>query len=370
MASIQKYQTQKGTRWRALVYAGVDPATDKPVVKQKRGFATKREAQHWADKTTADILRGAPLTHRAQAPNFSDFAALWYDQYKLSVKPSTARKTAEILRLHVIPVFGDTRIDAITPAMCQQAVNAWTIHSHGRTMAAYSRRIMKAAVRDGLIQADPWDRVDIPKPPDKLQPQEPPFWTRDELTAFLEACQADKRPDVYPFFRLLAYTGMRRGEILALEWSAVDLDARTVTIRQAMTTDADGQITIGTPKSRTSCRTLTLDAGTVEALRRWQGLAMSSRFVFEGSTGKPLTASRPAKVLRQICQQAGIRPIKIHGLRHTHCSLLFAAGATPKEVQDRLGHASAQITLDIYTHLTSQQQAQTADRFAKYLDSY
>lgn len=364
MASISKYTTKKGTFYRATIYAGIDPETGKQQNITKRGFKTKKEANAWADKTRVAIAQGEKKAmSTSKKLTFQELYEEWYGQYQLDVKPSTARKTEELFRLHILPAFGSFRLQAIKTQMIQRQVNYWHgFHSHYKTMYNYTRRLLAYGVKKKYITTNPADGITIPRKARTVQ-QSAPYWSREELNAFLAACKEDQRKDIYPFFRLLAYTGMRRGEILALEWS--DFHDGCITIRQAVSRDANGRPIISTPKTASSARTLPLDAGTIQALEEWQHYA-TGPFIFYGD--KPMTDSIPRKWLLQICKRIDLRPIKIHGLRHTHCSLLFEAGASIKEVQERLGHSSAEITLDIYTHLSQGTKETTPQRFATFLE--
>ena len=366
MASISKYDTKKGTFYRATVYAGIDPETGKQRNITKRGFKTKKEANAWADKTRVAIAQGEKrAANLSKTITFQELYDDWYEQYILDVKPSTAKKTEELFRIHILPAFGHLRLQAINTQIIQRQVNIWHgSHSHYKTMYNYVKRLLEYGVSKKYITSNPADHVIVPRKTPTVQ-QDNPFWTKSELNTFLNACKEDSRKQVYPFFRLLAYTGMRRGEILALEWT--DFHDGCISIRQAISIDLHGRSTISTPKTTTSIRTLPLDPGTISALNDWKQYA-TGRFIFYGD--KPITDSMPGKWLHQICDRINLRPIKIHGLRHTHCSLLFEAGATIKEVQERLGHSSAEITLDIYTHLSQEVKESTPQKFAKFLEDY
>lgn len=364
MASITKYTNTKGTFYRATIYVGIDPDTGKQINKTKRGFKTKKEANAWADRTRVAIAQKEKSA--ASANNritFNELYQEWYAQYILGVKPSTAKKTEELFRLHILPVFGQLRLQSIKPQQVQQQVNTWhSYHSHYKTMYNYLHRVLTYAVAKKHLPNNPADGITLPKKVAKPAASEQPYWTKEEANRFLAACKADERKEIYPFFRLLIYTGMRRGEILALEWS--DFHDGAITIRQAISRDENGQPIISTPKTTSSIRTLPLDKETIQALKEWQIFA-TGPFIFYGN--KPITDSLPRKWLRQICKRIDLRPIKIHGLRHTHCTLLFEAGATPKEVQDRLGHSSAEITLNVYTHLTQTAKESTQKKFADFM---
>ena len=363
MASITKYETKDGTFYRCSIYAGIDPDTGKQKNIAKRGFKTKKAANAWADKTRAAIANGEKKASlKAKTMTFHELYEDWFEQYKLGVKPSTAIKTAEIFRLHILPTFGHKRLQALTTDDIQSAVNAWAENdTRFKTMYNYTNRLLEYGAWRGFIADNPAKGISMPKKIKRVQKDEN-FWTKDELNIFLKECKKDKRKDVYPFFRLLAYTGMRRGEILALEWT--DLDEDILSVNKAISRDENGNAIISTPKTKSSVRTIVLDKETARIMK-WYHAINNGKYIFGGN--KPIPDSLPRKWLVSIAKRAGLRPISIHGFRHTHCSLLFESGATPKEVQERLGHSSSEITLNIYTHISERQKTSTPNRLAEYL---
>lgn len=368
MASILKYETKKGTFYRATVYAGIDPTTGKQVNITKRGFKTKKAANAWADKTRVKIANGEKRESLEQKQTtLRDVYERWFAQYRLDVKPSTANKTDELFRLHILPDLGEKRLQALKTSDIQDVVNEWyrAPLSHYKTMYNYTKRVLDYAVREKIITANPAADVIVPRKQREVETDEPPCWSKEELNQFLNACKEDERPAVYPFFRLLAYTGMRRGEILALTWS--DIKGNEININKALTVDAEGHPVIGTTKTARSKRVIIIDDETSAIMEHWRQHPNRGEYVF--GANKPMSESIPRKWMQQICKRANVRPIKIHGLRHTHCSILFEAGATVKEVQDRLGHSSADITLSVYTHLSERQKKNTPNLFTDFLNS-
>ena len=166
-------------------------------------------------------------------------------------------------------------------------------------------------------------------------------------------------------FRLLAFTGARKGEILALEWK--DWNDNTLNINKAITRGFAGE-EIGNTKTVSSKRLISLDQTTQNILKKWRKQKPGTRYIFENEFGKPIPTSSPRKWLLGILKDSKLRPIKIHGFRHTHASLCFDAGMTLKQVQHRLGHTDLKTTMNVYTHITTQAKDDIGERFAKYID--
>lgn len=374
MASIQKYTTKTGTRYCAIIYIGIDPDTGKQINKKGSGFKTKAEANRWAAATKAAFDRGERQheKERRRLHTMSSIYEEWYQEYALSVKPSTAYKTNQLFETHILPIFGDIPLIKITDTLARNQALKW--HAKLKKYDAprmYAKRLYDWAIeRDYTTGKNPFANAKITKKeePTNLIESSQLIWERDELNTFLEACKKDTRPIIYPFFRLLAYSGMRIGEILALPWENVDLDNQVIEVKQALTTDSNGKTIVGTPKNKKSIRPIPLDPITASTLKEWRHHTTGKGFVFPNQNGKFIIRSRITKWINQITPRAGVHPITPHGFRHTHCTLLFEAGATVKEVQNRLGHESVETTLQIYTHVTAKKQKETAARFADYLE--
>jgi integrase len=194
-------------------------------------------------------------------------------------------------------------------------------------------------------------------------------WSADELHRLLEATAGDP---LHPAFLLLATTGMRRGEALGLRWSDVDLDRGRASIRQTVIA-VDHKVQFGSPKTGKSRRAVELDARSVAVLRshrqRHLELRMSlgagwdqSALVFSKPTGEPLHPERFSRSFDRIVKRLGLPHIPLHGLRHTWATLALRAGVHPKVVQERLGHATISITLDIDSHAVPAMQTDAAER--------
>ncbi|MDU7245127.1 MAG: tyrosine-type recombinase/integrase [Clostridia bacterium] len=368
MASIQKYDTKKGPRYRVDIYAGVDPLTGKQVNMTKRGFTTKKAANAWADRTRVEIQQKG-LNSSLAPDTITNIANAWLIEYKPTVRDATYIKTRGYVKNHIIPLLGDIKVNKITPFICQEAANKWSTDLvNYKEIFQYFKRILKYAVNLNMISHNPAEEITLPKAQIKIE-DTIKVWSKEELSAFLEACKADNKPACYPFFRLLAFTGMRRGEILALEWRHLDLDKRYLKVEQAVTKDANNSAAIGPPKNKKSKRIITLDKETVDILKNWKDAELSQKYVFESSPGHFMSENRPRNWLQNICRKNHIQPIRIHDIRHTHCTLLMEAGMSPKDVQDRLGHQSIEMTLNVYAHVTAKRQKHIADSFGNFMSS-
>ena len=171
---------------------------------------------------------------------------------------------------------------------------------------------------------------------------------------------------------LAMLTGMRRGELLALQWDAVDFDARVVEVRGTLSR-IDGGATITEPKSRSSRRTIALGADALDTLRAHSARQAAERFragdawrddgdgpVFTTELGQSVAPTSLIRVWRQLLETADLPPKPFHALRHAATGLTVAANVAPKVAANRLGHATAAITLDRYSHVTDELERMAA----------
>lgn len=341
--AIDKYTLKDGTiRYRAATYVDGNRV-------QKRGFKTKREAQNWIEHIRVEGVLYSNIT-------FGELAELWLEQYKDTVRPSTYNKTKTIIR-HAIDEWGRRPIRNIKPIDAQRLANKWSYeYVFFEKLVIYTKAVFKFAILNNLIKTNPFDGVKTPK--HHKTKEKATLWTIEQLETFLQACREDPRAIVYPLFRLLAYTGLRRQEVLALTWA--DLDGNMLTVNKAITVDYDSHAMLGETKNASSERVIGLDEGTVEALEEWR-LLSTSKHMF------PIGINRPYLMMQQISERAGLPHSSPHKLRHLHCTIAIQNGADLKDVQERLGHSDVETTLKIYTH-SSNNKTRVADLFANTLE--
>lgn len=181
-------------------------------------------------------------------------------------------------------------------------------------------------------------------------------WTAEQTGMFLDAAHNER---LYALFHLIAYRGLRRGEAVGLRWSDVDLDQRTLRVSQQIV-QLGWATEVAAPKTVHGERTISLDAGTVEVLRRWAVAQLRHRegwgagwvesgLVFTRENGAALHPDLATDSFARVARRAGLPPIRLHDLRHTAASLALQAGVPMKVVSEQLGHSSLAITADTYT---------------------
>ena len=205
------------------------------------------------------------------------------------------------------------------------------------------------AMREGLITWNPADRVEAPPVPRG----KPRAWTEDEMLQLMHFADRDR---YWVAWRLLASTGLRRGEICGLQWS--DIEDGYLHVRRTRLV-VDSKVRIDTPKTARSARRVPLNKTAIEALQLHRiaqheesqrlGIPVAPAWVITNESGKPVDPSLLSKRWRRIVKEAGVSEYPLHALRHTFATSLLAKNKSPKVVQDLLGHSSITVTLDLYT---------------------
>ena len=176
----------------------------------------------------------------------------------------------------------------------------------------------------------------------------------------------------------MSYTGLRQGEALALKWSDIDFENKKITVDKTATRIKERQ-TLQTPKTKNSKRVISIDSATLSILRSWKKDQIKiyfkkgkhfegdENFIFTNQRGEWVHIHNFIRYFKRFIADHKLKSITPHGLRHTHASLLFSAGVEPKNISDRLGHSTVQITLDLYTHITEEQRTDTVDKLLEYM---
>lgn len=380
---INEYKSKNGERrYGFQIYLGVDPQTGKKKTTRRAGFKTKKSAELALSRLKLEIANKGAI-EKDNNVLFSKVYHEWYQQYINTVRESTYARTAGMFDNHILPIFGDKRIRTITTTQVQKAVNKWfkEVTYNYKRWYNYVVAVIDFALKRGYMDGkNPAKLITLPKKPDKYGDQPENFWSKQELATFFSLIDQKEQPEQYALFRLLAFGGLRRGEVLALTWGDLNTSSNTLRINKTLTQGMKGKQIIQAPKTHKSRRTIILDPKTMEILKHWR-VAQKRRYMALGintmnkdqlifatryNTHKVLNC--PSKWLRALIKDTDLKPITIHGFRHSHASALFAGGASIKEVQDRLGHEDAQTTLNVYTHVTKDQNKEAVDKLVNYLD--
>jgi integrase len=376
---ISEYATKAGPRY--LIKYGYTGQDGSRAVALKRGYLTRKAAGEALREQLANVDRGTHV-----APNkvtVGEHFATWLDG--LRKEPSTVASYRKNVRLHVEPHIGALRLEQLTGTRLTKLYHQLEATGRSDGQGGLSARTVRyihtiihaglgAAVRDGLLAVNPADKADPPSAKSAASP-EMHIWSADELRAFLDQ-RTQAGDELVIAWSLLVSTGMRRGEALALRWADVDFEGSRISVRRSATVvQRKGQgeeIIVGPPKSG-KARTVNVDPQTLAALKAHKAaqgtLALAKGL--DGTVRHPERFSRKfvAALIaaRKALGEDHLSTIRLHDLRHTHASLLLAAGVPVKVVSERLGHANAMITLGVYAHVMPGMQAEAAAKFGALL---
>lgn len=377
MKEIIKYSTASGkARYKFTVYAGKDETTGKSIIIRKQGFKTLKQAKQALLNVQQAILNGDYLPISEKRLTYKELFGEWWALYENSVKPSTVYSCRSAFNRQILPYFGSKYIDKISVIDCQRWLNklAAECPTTFKETKARAARVLDYAIKLGMLTRNPFKLVTMPKVQKKERPEN--FYTKDELRRFLEQAKKESYQK-YAMFRLLAFSGMRKGELMALTWPDINFNSGTVSINKTLSRDAKSKKCINdTPKTSSSTRIVPLDAETMAVLGEWRRRQLNN-VIYLGTSKDNLVFSNPVtgkyyaqKALnewtKKIARAAGVKAITPHGFRHTHASLCFAAGLSMQDVKERLGHSSITMTMDIYTHVTREQSKAGAEKLARF----
>ncbi|MYZ70619.1 site-specific integrase [Ligilactobacillus salivarius] len=380
MTKIIRYTNKDNeTLYKFRFYAGLDETTGKQRYIRRQGFTSEKDAK--TELLKIEYLVSTNQYYKSvKSGKFGDVLDEWLSLHKETVKPSTWQFIELRANKHVRPYFKDMYVDKITLRHCQDFVNK--TFKVAPVAYVYSVSIVKNtldyALRLGMIESNPMLYVIKPKKQASISDNHGNFYTKDELKKFLDVAK-DTDLKKYTLFRLLAFSGIRIGECLALTWHDLNYKNNTIAINKTLARTKNG-IKIQTPKTKSSNRVISLDTETIQVLKMWQleqrkqllklGInAMDKQqLIFSNTKNKFIIIPTVRLAIKQIAKKAGLYPITTHGFRHTHATLLFASGMDIKQVQARLGHSNVQTTLNIYTHAMKDKQDKIGDEFARYIN--
>lgn len=376
--AIKEYEYQDGSkRFMFKFYLGTDALTGKPLSTTRRGFKSRKEAQEAFNQLQFEVH--SCTYKKRQTETYRDIYELWVEHYENTVEESTYVKTISIFKNHILPNMGDYKIDKIDIATCQKHVNEWSKKLvHFRKVKAYAAKVLNYGIKHGYLEKNSFDLVEMPKLKKHISLEDDEeftnFYEREQLLQLLDAFKQTFSTMIYTLFHLLAFSGMRKGEALALTWSDINFEDNEIRINKALSRGRDCQLYLKTTKNGV-VRTISMDQQSMDLLATWKKeqaqkfntKTTKKQLVFTNRNNDFIQPVQTQKWLQQIFNKFDLPKITTHGLRHTHCSLLFEAGASIKEVQERLGHTDVKTTMDIYTHVTKKTKASTIDKFEAYL---
>lgn len=378
MALIEEYyKNDKRYFMVNNLYLGINPYTGKEVRKSKRNFKSRKEASIYISQMKLEFENGE-LFGNNRKYKFHQVYDLWLDTYKRKVKESTyAHRLYNSKK--ILKHFAYFDITKITRLDCQKFINGLADKNYSRNyikdVLAVLKVILKFAVNHGIIKENPALNLELPKR-DKNK-MDDKYYNNSELAEFLEIAQKEWEKTMYLIFRVLAYSGARISEVLALTWEDIDFKNNTISINKTLAKGIDRKIIVQEPKTQSSIRVIELDPETIALLKELQreqkGKILqfnkqNKEIVFLNEETRTYTTSgKVTYAYKKLCKSFNLKDITIHGFRHTHTRLLFETNATVQVVQNRLGHSNFNTTMNVYNRVTEKQKEGIVDAFAEYV---
>jgi integrase/predicted RNA-binding Zn-ribbon protein involved in translation (DUF1610 family) len=307
----------------------------------------------------------------------------WLPAIKGTIRPTTFASYCMHVEGHIVPSLGSLQLSRLSAsainALYARLAENGRLQGKGALSPATVRRVhatLHRACRDAVrwqrLAVNPVDAADPPR--GRSTQRDLPAWSAEQLAGFLCSVRDDR---LFALWRLLAMTGARRGEALGLRWDDLDVEAATITIRRALV-PLGGEVQISEPKTARGRRRLALDPLTMEALKAHAARQADERsacdawdesgYIFTTEEGQPLDPHRVSKAFERRLRAAALPRIPLHGLRHTYATLALSSGVNPRIVSGRLGHSTVALTLDIYSHVLPQADAEAAERIAALIE--
>lgn len=316
----------------------------------KRGFSTKREAEEW--------LRNFLMSQQADFNmSFEEFVKLYYEDMTPRLREHTMKTKKHIIELKIIPFFGKKSMNAITPADIRKWQNELLLKNYSQT---YLRTINNQLTAIFNYATQYYDLKNNPCKKagsiGKNKAEEMNFWTKEEFSIFIEGIMDKQRS--YTAFMVLFWTGMRIGELLALTPSDIDFEEKTIHISKSYQR-IDGRDIITPPKTQKGNRMITVPDFLLADLKDY----MDSIYCLESNDRLfPVTKYYMEHEMKRGVKNSGVKHIRIHDIRHSHCAMLMELGITPLEAAERLGHERVETTLNTYAHLYPNKQRKLSDK--------
>lgn len=350
MASIRYRKTSKGTVSWQVLFRHADKQQSRTFEDERSASEFKRLVDDLGADEAVTILAERTSSDR-QTPRLADWCTEHIDSLT-GVQEGTRARYRTLVRTH-LGALGPRPLDSITPAAVGRWVNGMEREGlSGKTISnrhGFLSSALKHAVRRRLIDSNPCEGTRIPK----TERAEMVFLTDSEFAIFLRHV----RPDAVGIVAMLPATGLRFGELTAIQVRDVDLDAATLTVSRAWkyVEGAGVPAVLGPPKTQRSRRTIALPGQAVQILRDHSEDLAPDDFIFTNRAGKPWTRSRFHEGVWQPAARAALPEIKkkprVHDMRHTCASWMIRAGLPLPVIQRHLGHESITTTVDRYGHL-------------------
>lgn len=371
MGSVRK----KGNKWYYSIE--LPPINGKRRRIERAGGNTEEEALEALYYAESDYEKYGYLRSEKNIL-FADYLDYWFKQYvEMNCSYNTQKLYALHIKKHLKPILGLYNLREISPLILQEFINQKKKEGLSKNTLENLRRVLTGCLKYAifpaeLIKENPAQYIKVPLMRTNKKNHVLPIEDFNRMSEFLSAS-----PVKYTIFQTGWHTGMRSGEICALQWSDIDFDERTIYVRHNAI-KKDGEVKLRNLKTESSHRDIAVSEILLDHLRKWRTVQDSmvanynrkkykrNNFVFTKKSGAPFYNQDISKISSEIRKELEI-DFNFHMLRHTHATMLLEAGANIKDIQNRLGHANISITMDIYASTTQNMKNDTVKKFEQLI---
>jgi len=377
-AEVYSYSNTQGEKRWMFRHKYYD-ALGKRKEKKKSGFETDKAAIKALLEVKAQTLQGHTKQIEYDQLNVGQWLDIWYETNKNSWKETSRKQREMAIRLQMKPLLGNYKLQKLDKTTyVRDYINVLKKKYKPSTVQLFHNLFkiaINAAVDDEILSRNRFTKISIYNEDEMQKDEKLNYFTPDQLVKFLSTAKQVENITNYSFILTVAYTGMRKGEALGIQWRNIDFRNKTITIER--TRDNKG---VRTPKTKNSYRTILIDELLIQQLKNYRKWCMETMlsfghklqndsFVFTShQTGEPVTDNGVLYAVRRVLKQANLHGVTIHGLRHTHCTILLNSGQNVKVIAERLGN-TAQMIYSVYGHILKESESKSVALFNQVLEA-
>lgn len=344
--------------------------------KKKSSFESEDAALKALLKVKADLLDGKHKQVEAENLKVSQWMDIWYETHKNEWKITTQIQRERAIKILIKPLIGNKILNKLDKSTYKRLyINKLSEKYKPGTVYLYHslfKIAVNAAVDDEILPRNRFNKITIPNIENKFEDINDNFLSADELNTFIAFSEDHSNITNYNLMLGMAYTGLRKGEALGLQWKNIDFEAKTLTVER--TRDANG---FRSPKTKNSYRTIPVDDIVMNQLKRYKAWCKEKLFsygkhlkdedfVYISIRGNPIAPNSINRNLSRLIEKGNLKKISIHGLRHTHATILLNQGVSPNIIAERLGNTAKMID-EVYGHVLQTSKDKTVQIFAESL---
>lgn len=370
---VFSYENSKGKLWmyRHKYYDGL---TGKRKEKKVHGFKTEKAAIQALLEVKAQTLRGVTSYIENDNITVAQWLDIWYEMNHKKWKVTSCKQREMAIRLQMKPLIGHFKLQQLTKSIYQKnfidVLEGQYKPSTVRLLHNLFKIAINAAVEDERLDRNRFTKIAFKNDDGATVKREENFLSPEELQLFLQTAKETENITNYSFLLLIAFTGIRRGEACGLQWQNIDFKNNTITIER--TRDSKGT---RTPKTKNSMRTIKVDKSVMTQLEKYKTWCKATLFAFGNKieestfvfisyqTGEPISDSGLLYMVRRVVENAKLPEITLHGLRHSHATILLNKGVNVKVIAERLGNTPAMI-YEVYGHVLKEMEEETVQIFS------